>query len=313
MKGLELSERYFNEYGRPVLESEFGDLLPFLACGLAGAGSECLGYDDEISRDHDFEPGFCIFIPGEDVVSRRSAFLLERAYARLPNEFMGFKRSRLSPAGGSRLGVIRTMDFYRLHAGMTGGEMDLYSWFSVPSQALREAVSGKVFFDNYGEFTRIREMLKEMPQDVRLKKLAGHLFLMNQSGQYNYPRLIKRGDKAAAQLAAGEFVKSAMEAVFLMNREYMPYYKWSFRALKDLDVMGDIGDALYGILTGSNDGDDAEEKYLLMEKICSLTGEALTDMGLTRADCSDMQKHAFSVNDMIRDADIRNLGILYGV
>ena len=203
--------------------------------------------------------------------------------------------------------------FYRLHAGMSSGEMDLYSWFSVPSQALREAVSGKVYFDNYGEFTRIREMLKEMPQDVRLKKLAGHLFLMNQSGQYNYPRLIRRGDKAAAQLAAGEFVKSAMEAVFLINREYMPYYKWSFRALSDLPVMGEIGDTLYTILTGSNDGDDAEEKYLLMEKICSLTGEALTDMGLTRADCSDMQKHAFSVNDMIRDADIRNLGILYGV
>ena len=313
MKGLELSERYFNEYGRPMLENEFGDLLPYIACGLAGSGSECLGYDDEISRDHDFEPGFCIFIPGEDVVDRRSAFLLERAYARLPDEFMGFRRSRLSPAGGDRHGVIRTEDFYRDHAGVTGGTMDLYGWFSVPSQALREAVSGKVFFDNYGEFTRIREMLSEMPEDVRLKKLAGHLFLMNQSGQYNYPRLVKRGERAASQLAAGEFVKSSMEAVFLMNREYMPYYKWSFRALRDLSLMGDCEDILYGILTGANEGDGAEEKYLLIEKICSGVSEALAGLGLSRAETTDMQKHAFSVNDMIRDASVRNLGILYGV
>ena len=313
MKGLELSERYFNEYGRPVLESEFGDLLPFLACGLAGAGSECLGYDDEISRDHDFEPGFCIFIPGEDVVSRRSAFLLERAYARLPNEFMGFKRSRLSPAGGSRLGVIRTMDFYRLHAGMTSDEMDLYSWFSVPSQALREAVSGKVFFDNYGEFTRIREMLKEMPQDVRLKKLAGHLFLMNQSGQYNYPRLIKRGDKAAAQLAAGEFVKSAMEAVFLMNREYMPYYKWSFRALRALPRLSLEAELLEYLLTTDNDGDTAEAKADVIEGIAADIIDALMEDGLTRATCGDLEKHAYSVNDSISDGGLRSRHILAGV
>ena len=56
MKGLEISEKYFNEFGLPVLKSEFSDLLDFLCVGLVGSGSECYGFDDDISTDHDFEP-----------------------------------------------------------------------------------------------------------------------------------------------------------------------------------------------------------------------------------------------------------------
>ena len=70
MNGLELSESYFEEFGKPMLERDFPDLLPHLAAGLCGSGSECFGFDDEVSRDHDFEPGFLIFLPGEDTVSR---------------------------------------------------------------------------------------------------------------------------------------------------------------------------------------------------------------------------------------------------
>ena len=81
MNGLELSRSYYNECGKPMLEREFADLLPYLAVGFVGSGSEHFGFDDEISRDHDIEPGFCIFRPGEDVVDRRSAVQLGRAYA----------------------------------------------------------------------------------------------------------------------------------------------------------------------------------------------------------------------------------------
>ncbi|MBO7398596.1 MAG: hypothetical protein J6V10_05830, partial [Clostridia bacterium] len=63
MKGLELSEAYYNEYGRKMLENDFPQLKDYLAAGLCGSGSECFGYDDELSKDHDFEPGFIIFLP----------------------------------------------------------------------------------------------------------------------------------------------------------------------------------------------------------------------------------------------------------
>ncbi|MBQ9562362.1 MAG: hypothetical protein IJU99_02815, partial [Lachnospiraceae bacterium] len=67
MNGLELSRAYFEAFGRQMLEEQFPELLPHLAAGLFGSGSECFGFVDEVSRDHDFEPGFCIFLPGEEV------------------------------------------------------------------------------------------------------------------------------------------------------------------------------------------------------------------------------------------------------
>ncbi len=79
MKGLEISRKYYEEYGLPMLKEQFPEVMNLLAVGLVGSGSECFGFDDEVSRDHDFDPGFCIFLPDESVVDRRTEFQLERA------------------------------------------------------------------------------------------------------------------------------------------------------------------------------------------------------------------------------------------
>ncbi len=96
MRGIDISRAYWEQCGLPTIEAAHPELLPLLAAGLCGSGSECFGFDDAISRDHDFEPGFCLFLPGEDAVDRRAAFLLERLYARLPREFMGIKRGLMA-------------------------------------------------------------------------------------------------------------------------------------------------------------------------------------------------------------------------
>ena len=72
MKGLDISREYYEEFGRPMLERDFPELMPYLAAGLFGSGSECLGYDDEVSLDHDMEPGFMLLLPGEEIVDRSS-------------------------------------------------------------------------------------------------------------------------------------------------------------------------------------------------------------------------------------------------
>ncbi len=313
MKGIELSRAYFEEHGKPMLEKLFPELLPYLAAGLFGSGSECFGYDDEVSRDHDFEPGFCLFLPGEDVVDRRSAFLLERAYSKLPREFMGVRRSLMQPVGGARRGVLRTDEFFAEKVGAPGGVLTLSEWLSIPEQALAEAVNGELFFDNYGEVTRIRESLSYFPEDVRLKKLAGNLLLTAQSGQYNYHRCLRHGEQAAAQLAVFEFVKSAMSAIFLLNRRYQPYYKWSFRALRGLPKLSIDAELFEYLLTTGNDEETSDEKYRVIEGICAdIIGE-LSNQGLTKADCGDLEKHAYSVNDGIIHAELRNLHILSAV
>ena len=313
MNGLELSRAYYEQYGEPMLRERFPQLMPLLAAGLAGSGSECWGYDDEISRDHDFEPGFILFLPGEDVVDRRTAFALERAYAALPKEFMGLKRAMLAPVGGARHGVLRTADFFREKTGSVDGNLSLMEWLALPEYLLAEAVNGEIFTDGYGEVTAIRERLMHRPEDVRLKKLAGQLLLMGQSGQYNYRRCLQHGETAAAQLAAVEFVKSTMAAVFLLNDIYQPYYKWSFRAMRALPRLSITAELLEYLLTTDNEEETASEKYAVMEGIAAdIIGE-LQAQGLTQATCGDLEKHAYSVNDRIGDAQIRNMHILAAV
>lgn len=93
MKGLELSKAYFDAYGRGLLnkmEEEFPVLKGQLAAGLVGRGSECLGFDDDISRDHDFGPSFCIFMP--EKLYQKYGSLCQEMYRKLPGEFMGFHR-----------------------------------------------------------------------------------------------------------------------------------------------------------------------------------------------------------------------------
>ena len=81
MKGLELSEKFYIEYGEPMLHNLFPEIEQHIAVGLLGSGSECFGFDDNISTDHDFEPGFCLLLPDEDIIDRGVAFALERAYS----------------------------------------------------------------------------------------------------------------------------------------------------------------------------------------------------------------------------------------
>ena len=313
MNGLELSERFYTECVKPMLSEQFSDILPYLAVGLFGSGSECFGFDDAISTDHDFEPGVCILLPDESIVDRQTAFKLERAYYKLPKEFLGYRRSAIAPVGGARHGVLRTAEVFADKVGSPDGVLTVHQWLTVPGHALAEATNGRLFFDGYGEVTRIREGLWRYPEDVRKKKLAGHLLLMAQAGQYNYARCLKHGETGAAQLAAAEFVKHMMSVAFLLNNVYEPYYKWSFRAMRRLPKLSLLAETMEYLLTTDNGAELAESKLDMIEDAASDVIDELQSQGLTKAICGDLEKHAYSVNDAIADGDIRNLHILAAV
>ena len=296
-----------------MLESAFPELLPVVSAGLCGSGSECCGYDDEISRDHDFEPGFCIFLPDENTVDRKTAFALERAYAKLPKEYMGLTRQAVSPVGGSRHGVIRLSEFLTEKVGSPDGVLTLDRWLKIPQYALCEATNGEIFFDGGGILTDIRKRLSSMPEDVLKKRLAGNLLVMAQAGQYNYMRCISHGETGAAQLAVAEFGKAGFEVIFLLNGRYMPYYKWSFRALRELPLLSSAAEAFEFLLTTENTQDLSETKYFMIEEIASSVITVLQEREMTKAICGDLEKHAYSVNDSIEDPNIRNLNIFYTV
>ncbi len=310
---MELSRAFYDQYGSAMLREEFPDIEGLLAVGLVGSGSECFGYDDEVSTDHDFDPGFCIFIPSEELIDSRTEFRLERAYAKLPKEFEGFKRSSISPVGGNRRGVIKISDFYVSKCGDPEGRLNAAQWLAVPEYALAEAVNGEVFADNYGLFSEIRTRLGYYPEDVRRKKLAGNLIRMGQAGQYNYNRCISHKETGAAQLAAHEFVQGAMHTVFLLNRVYMPYYKWSFRALRELEKLSSLSDSLEYLISSENDSNTSHVKGEIIEDIAGMIIDELKAESLSDAVCFDLEKHAYSVNDRITDGNIRNMNIFEGI
>ncbi len=310
MKGLDLSREYYLQCGKPMLEESFSGVLDFIAVGLVGSGSECLGFDDDFSEDHDFEPAFCVFVPDEIVVDRRTFFQMERAYSSLPSEFMGYKRNKVAPVGGSRHGIIRTSEFFKDKIGSPNGILTVEQWLSLSEQSLLEATNGEIFDDRYGEVSNIRASLSFFPDDIFKKRLSACLLLMGQSGQYNYLRCLKHRETAAAQLSAIEFARNCISAVFLLNRTYCPYYKWTYRSLRQLPKLSHLADTMEYLITTGNDGEFSEIKHSLIEDAAGDIINELMEQNLTKAVCGDLEKHAYSVNDSIEDSYIRNLNIL---
>ena len=280
LKGLDICRAYFYEVCYPVLEREFKTYLPRMAAGMIGEGSECYRFDDEISRDHDFGPSFQIYIPEEDmpVYGERLKARLER----LPKEFGKFGIRTECEYGGGRTGVFTIEEFYKKFIAVGDVPENLKIWRQIPEHALSTVTNGELFFDNYGRFSAIREELKKgYPEDVRLKKIAARLMKMAQSGQYNFPRCLKRKEYTAAHLALSEFMSVSMSLVYLLNHAYRPYYKWVHRGLLDLPVLGEKVYEKIGRLSVLSMKTEGPEMEWLVEEICNLCLEELKNQGLT--------------------------------
>lgn len=307
MKGLELAERYWLEVGAPAMERACPALWDRLAAGLAGEGSECLGFDDDFSRDHDWGPGFCLWLSGQDFAVCGEA--LRAVYAALPREFLGFRRLRESEHSQGRVGVFSIREFYARFLGPSGPPETLAQWLTVSDQALSVCTSGRVFQDGLGEFTCIREkLLAYYPEDVRRKRLAAQCAGAAQAGQYNHPRCLSRGEKVAALRALGEFVDHAQAAVFLLNRRYRPYYKWAHRALLGLPFLGREAGGAFEALCSC----PPPERQEWIEVLCTLLIQGLKEQGLTDSGSDFLLDHAEQIQASIQDGALRSLPLMLG-
>ena len=115
MKGIDLSEQYYQHYGKGMILDKFPQYLDRIAVGLVGDGSECYGFDDIISRDHDWGPGFCLWLTRGDF--NEIGLALQQEYEKLPTQFEGFKRIT-SQWGAGHVGVFEIGEFYKKFIGL---------------------------------------------------------------------------------------------------------------------------------------------------------------------------------------------------
>lgn len=308
MKGLELSEKYYNAYGRQMLETQFAQIIDQTAVGLVGQGSECFGFDDEISVDHDYGPSFCIWLPRD--VYEQYGKQMQEAYEALPQEFMGYAGRVTEEQGQGRVGVLCLEDFYRGILGCDTVPETNQEWLNVSEENLATATNGAVFVDRLGRFNAIREgLMKYYPKEVWIRRLVQSMAKAAQAGQYNYARAMKRGERIAAELSLTEFIRESMKIVYLLNRQYAPYDKWMHRGMKDLSVCSEIGDMLNLLYTidpaeawegvspndyvynlNTNDG-----RVLVIEAVCNIIVQELNAQGLSDQQDNFLQNHLQAV------------------
>lgn len=308
MQGLDLCEQYFRECGLPKLKAECGDTLSRLTIGLVGDGSECLGFDDELSRDHDWGPGFCIWMDKEEFQSIGNK--VQKAYESLPQSFGGFEARRTSHWGEGRVGTLETGHFYRRYLGLPGAPETLRQWLVIPENALATATSGKVFHDPKGNFSTIRQILIDYyPEDIRLKKMASRCMIAGRAGQYNYPRCVKRKELYAAAQAETKFLETALSLVFLINKRYLPFYKWAHKAVRKLPILGQYSYQAISELVATSSTDDKE---YLIENLAQKIIRQLKEMGLSHSNSDFLLDHGPLVQKHIRDEEIHRYSVWIG-
>ncbi len=243
--GLTLARDFFDEIVKPLL-AEKTPGVPY-AAALIGPGSDVLGFDTPISRDHDWGPRLQLFLPERELPERAS--LLDRVLAsELPSEFRGFPtcfapadaRGRRRPQPNARAPIDHLVEITsvgRYSSKLLGFDpldgMSAKQWLLVPQERLLELTAGEVFADSVGELTSLRERLSYYPKQV-------WIFLMAAQWQRIARReeIVARtgvgGDDLGSRLVLAALAREIARLAFLLERRYAPWDQWLARALAQL-------------------------------------------------------------------------------
>ena len=253
MKGLDLSQVFYEEAVRPLLDREYPDLV--YSAGHLGAGSDVLGFDTDQSRDHDWGPKLLIFLEEKDHEKYHESLHSFLGH-NLPTEIRGFpvnfwyhddgtifmKHSNERPlTHGVKIVTIR--DYFERYLTLNPLErMKPVDWVILPEQRLRSVAGGRIFHDGLGHLLPILEKLSYYPNDVWLyilstqwQRIAQEEHFMGRCGQV--------GDELGSRVVGSRLVYDIMKLCFVMEKQYAPYIKWfgtGFSKLKSASVLTPI-------------------------------------------------------------------------
>ena len=235
--GLKLCELFYQQEVRPILSKEFPNLR--YSAALIGWGSEVLGFDTPMSRDHHWGPRVLLFLEPHD--SRKLKHEISQSLANhLPVEFMGYSTNFGPPEpNGVRhpvkinrgpvnhmVDIFTLESFFKARLGFDPSKkIEVRDWLTVPPQRLLEVVSGEVYHDGLGQLRKLRAKLKFYPRDVWLYLLADQWMKISEQEAF-VGRSGHLVDELGSQVVAARQVSEIMKLAFLMEKQYAPYSKW---------------------------------------------------------------------------------------
>lgn len=238
VSGLDLSRRFFQEMIRPLLANAFPDVR--YAAALLGPGSEVLGFDTEMSVDHDWGPRLFVFLREKD--AEQGDAIGNLLSQQLPETFAGYPVSFPTPVEPRTLieRMIRPLTgpvkhrvipmtvrkFVRVQLGYELAQsLEAADWLTFPSHALGELTAGEIYQDEVGELTAMRTRFAWYPHDLWLYLLAAGWQRIGQE-EHLMPRAGSLGDELGSALIGSRLVRDIMNLCFLLEKQYAPYPKW---------------------------------------------------------------------------------------
>ena len=222
VKGLQVARDFFFEWGLPLLEATYPDLAGRVAAGRF-VGSDVLGGDDSISRDHYWGPHFDLFLSEADYAAFGDS-LSEMMNAAAPNPWKGHRLIGDPPISVNVRSIPAWIEEW---TGISRLPRRARDWRKANESQLYFLRHGAIFVDRSAELSAWRSALHEYPQTVLRKRLAEELFRVWHHGEYNFvQRMARRRDPVAIAVCLGEFLAGVMRVVLLMDRDFTPYWKW---------------------------------------------------------------------------------------
>lgn len=261
ISGLELSRLFYFEAVKPILDADFSGLL--YSAALIGDGSEVLGFDTEMSTDHDWGTRLMVFIGEDDFAERRDVIdgILRR---KLPYKFLGYSINFGLPDSkdndtqlveeiesgkvNHRVEILTIrgffLDYFNFDLRSTIQPAD---WLTFPEQKLRAITSGAIYHDETG----LRETLQRFdyyPNDVWFYLLASG---WNRIGQEEHlmGRAGNTGDEIGSAIIVSRLVRDLMRLCFLMEKQYAPYPKWFGKAFSKLKCAAELSPVFKKVLS----------------------------------------------------------------
>ena len=240
LRGAELARRFFTDVVAPLLCQAMPGLE--YAAARLGSGSDVLGLDDALSRDHDWGCRLTLLVDaeaGDQVPGIRR--LLEDE---LPERFGGFP-VRFPVTWDSsvthKVDVATVADFAvgRLGVDPTQG-MSALDWLTVTGQSVLEVTAGPVFADRTRALAPARALLGWYPPDVERYVLAAGWQRLAQLMPF-LGRTAHAGDELGSRLLSAGLAADVVRLAFLLSRRWAPYPKWRGTVFRSLPVAARLG------------------------------------------------------------------------